>query len=137
MIVERLLKNANKITRAAFLYLESSFNDSNKKDFAQCKACALFFSKGSVCAAMNRRVSPEGSCGLFMEGFHVTRTISSYTQKELGYVETPVRCENCKWGGPGKTECRLFVKLNAQNPEIFALDAKISPKGCCNGFQKD
>lgn len=134
MNLDRLLSGTAKITRAAFLYLEPQ--DSLRPEvFAQCKSCALFERTG-LCSAMGRRVTASASCGMYMQGRRVHKPISTYTPEELGYVNTAVRCENCKWGGPGKTECRLFTKLNAQNPEIFDLDAKISPKGCCNGFQK-
>lgn len=134
MNVDRLISGAAKITRAAFLYLEPS-SPLSAGDFAQCKSCALFDRTG-FCSAMDRRVSSGASCGMYMQGQRVNKPISKYTPEDVGYVATAVRCENCKWGGPGKTECRLFTKLNTQNPDVFDLDAKISPKGCCNGFQK-
>jgi hypothetical protein len=54
------------------------------------------------------------------------------TPKESGLVRRQVRCENCKYAKNGATVCGLYVTLNNEVPEMFALDEKIEPQGCCN-----
>jgi len=117
-----------KITRDAFLYM-----DSNTRDFAQCATCWLFHSEKNRCSVLgpNVEVKPEYSCGYFGKGTSATRPPLKklFTPKEVGLVERKVRCENCTYGG--KT-CSLYDALNKAMPDKFNLDASIHPKACCN-----
>lgn len=132
MNLDRLLRRGVKLTRDAFLYLEPN---KDNKNFAQCSTCAFLLS-GDACAIMRRRVSPDASCGMYVEGKTIKEPIASYSPGEVGYIETKVRCENCKWSNKDSLECGLFKKLNTQLPQDFDLDTRVIPKGCCNAFQK-
>jgi hypothetical protein len=120
-IKEKGRGSAQKITRSAFLYLEPREEDDD--DFAQCEDCFAF--RNSKCSVMgNRKVSgSQGSCGFFV---HIARgsvpaeyLAGNLSPAETGYVERPVRCENCYYGEDGTCE-------------LFDLDERIKPFGCCN-----
>lgn len=115
-----------KVKRDAFLYL-----DGDDSRFAQCGTCVT---GRSTCKIMgNTPVSAEfGSCGFYIRGkVTLSLAIAHLTKQQTGYVERRVRCENCKFF---RTEgrCHLFYRLNRLAPEMFDLDEKVKPKGCCN-----
>jgi len=114
-----------KITRSSFLYLEGS-----DPSFAQCGSCVFGYVR---CAVMsNGKVSPiKGSCGYYEKGAPTKdRDIARLTREETGYVERPVRCENCRFYGQG--HCGLYRMLNKAFPELFDLDEKVGRYACCN-----
>lgn len=116
-----------KIKRDAFLYL-----DGTDSRFAQCGTCVTGY---NTCKIMgNTRVSVEyGSCGFYIRGRAVlTLAIANLTKTQTGYVERRVRCENCKFFNYPRSGCRLFASLNKTDPEIWDLDDRVSPHGCCN-----
>jgi len=118
-----------KIKRDAFLYLEG-----NNAKFAQCGSCALGW---STCAIMgNTRVSPvKGSCGFYIKGQPTPdRHIANLTRAQTGYVERPVRCENCRFYGQG--HCGLYRALNKNMGAIFDLDEKVDAEACCNANEE-
>jgi|GEM_PF-5260616 hypothetical protein len=116
-----------KITRSAFLYLEG-----RDDTFAQCGSCA--FGKDRCAIMGNAEVSAhDGSCNFHIKGTPTRdRNIASLTRKQTGYVERQVRCQNCKFKPDATPRCRLYAELNRKLPEIFELDERISPYGCCN-----
>jgi len=122
-------RRGKKVDRSAFLYLEPEDGDP---DFAQCGDCALYLA--GECAIMGIAVEKGWSCGFFIpdEPGRIAKTArANVTPEEAGLYKGRVRCENCRYGG---ATCALYDKLNAELPGDFALDAKISPKGCCNAF---
>lgn len=121
-----------KIKRDAFLYMAPK---EPKKEFAQCASCVHFLPKKERCALFgpNLHVPAEASCGLYLHGEpndkqEATAVVSP---KEAGFVKRKVRCENCISFDDGF--CKLYAMLNKDEPEIFDLDEKVDPQGCCNG----
>jgi hypothetical protein len=118
-----------KITRQAFLYLEGQ-----NATFAQCGSCAFGWQK---CAIMgDAKVSaPKGSCNFYIKGAPTPdRKIASLTREATGYVERPVRCENCRFYGQG--QCGLYRNLNKSMGAVFELEEKVDRHGCCNANEE-
>ena len=118
---------SQKVTRDAFLYL-------GPKGDKQCGTCRDWVSKDNRCRILGPSVNVTASmsCGLYVYGTPLrpgNPTKAIVTPEEAGLVDRKVRCENCRWGG---SECGLYKLLNEQQPDIFDLDTKIHPKGCCN-----
>jgi hypothetical protein len=129
---------ADKLTRDTFLYLDPV---PDVDDFAQCSTCSMWM-VNNLCSIHGSGVYVPGtaSCGLYIYGQPNTDpqpgdTKDIVTPTESGLVDRPVRCENCRWGGPQEYECQLFDLLNRYMPDIFELDTAIDPKGCCNAQQ--
>lgn len=118
-----------RVTRDAFLYFEPR---GNIPDHAQCSSCSLrLVTNRSACAVMGgRQVDLGGSCGFYLQGEPACpRPVAVLAREQVGYVVRQVRCENCRYGGG---ECELYKTLNQRAPEIFDLDPRIRPLGCCN-----
>lgn len=129
-----------KITRDAFLYFDPK---GDKKRFAQCATCMMWTGdKGHTCTIIGQDFPVHGvdSCGVYVHGSNhedmIGKEMALVTPKEVGFYRGKVRCENCKYL-PGKETCELYVLLNRMMPEIFDLDTKVDPHGCCNGFMSD
>lgn len=119
-----------KIQRDAFIYLEPTYA-TTKETFAQCGSCALFNRDNSLCLIMDIGVVAGGSCDFYLEGpQRFDEAYALVTPFEAGYVERQVRCENCAYAMSGR--CGLYLQLNSMFPDIFDLDPRISPYGCCN-----
>lgn len=54
----------------------------------------------------------------------------SATKEEVGYVERPVRCKNCEFGGEPK--CQWYEELNEKLGDYFEEKRSIEPGACCN-----
>jgi len=128
------------IDRSCFLYMEPRKGTYKPEEFAQCSSCMMWSDeKRSVCVIHGKDVHVGGSysCALYVNGKPMSENYAHakpyVTPKESGLVDTPVRCENCRYGNPHKMACMLFEKLNHRFPH-FNLDAKIKPNGCCNAF---
>jgi hypothetical protein len=118
-----------KIKRDAFLYLEGAGDT-----FAQCGSCIFGYTH---CAIMNgRKVSArDGSCGFYIKGHPIAQeVIAQLTSEQAGYVERPVRCENCRFYGQG--HCSLYRILNQRHAALFDLEEKVEAKGCCNANEE-
>lgn len=120
----RVPDRRTKMGRDAFLYL-----DSTSGRFAQCGTCRFGHEH---CAIMNgAKVDPEnGSCGFYIKGAPIGHPIAKMTKAEVGYVDHPVRCENCRYFDAGK--CGLYEELNREFPNQFDLDVDVHPHACCN-----
>ncbi len=123
-----------KINRDAFLYLPPTRPAAN---FAQCVVCRDWVRGDRKCVIHGPSINVPGtaSCGFFVRGITQppgTKTRPLVTPEESGLVNREVRCVNCKWGGPGRHECEFYDMLNKKLPEVFDLDIKIDPHGCCN-----
>ena len=136
--------------RSVFMYMAPPKGYAYKDSFAQCGPCRM--RAGNRCVILGSAVTIDpiiGSCGEFAmwatpDGSpepEVVRThlaeldkgIPGKTTKEMvGYVERPVRCENCYFAEDKATECEWFEKLTEAFPEYFQDDAKIEPYACCN-----
>lgn len=119
-----------KITRESFLYLEPKKGGDN---FAQCSTCKLW--TGKTCLILGKTpVSGDMSCNFYVPGTpskgSVGKELALLTPKEAGLVKRKVRCENCRSFKNGV--CLLYQTLNKANPDLFKLDEKVHPKGCCN-----
>ena len=107
-----------------------------------CDLCVIIGSQDAVDGAANR-----GSCGEYapwptpdcapdpdVVEEHAKKLATgapgSATKEEVGYVERPVRCENCLFGGAPK--CGWYEELNEKLPEYFKETRDIEPKACCN-----
>lgn len=119
-----------RIRRDAFLYL-----DGTDRNFAQCETCYDFAKQWGCCARMGYDVAVDGddTCGAYLKGTYQDQPIVKLaTPKELGFLKDEnVRCENCKYGG---ADCALYGELNETLPDMFDLDTKIKPRGCCNAW---
>jgi hypothetical protein len=127
-----------KVKRNAFLYQDPR-GDPDK--FATCETCHDFTGKSCENFAKGNTVKPTASCGLYRYGPNNRpkpgNETGTFTKAQAGYIEKPVRCENCAFGDieEGKEAyCELFEHLNKEWPAVFDLDKKIEPKGCCNAF---
>jgi len=118
-----------KIKRDAFIYLPGK-----DKEFAQCGTCWLFNAEKERCAILGPdfKVDDDDSCCLYVRGTPVKSQpiVARITPKNAGFVERPVRCENCLYGGGN--ECKLYRMLNEKFPDVFDLEISITPKSCCN-----
>lgn len=129
-------KVPKKIKRDAFLYLDPK---EPKKDFAKCKTCIMYTGKendemaGCTIHAKDVKIKGEGSCDFYVHGKTVPeqrgKEMGSVTVQESGYVERPVRCNNCR-SFDGKDKCLLYQELNKLS--FFDLDEKVNGFGCCN-----
>lgn len=137
-----------KIDRSTFLYLSPSGPDpvggEKHQDFAQCGSCMMFTGdylkkgeKDGLCTILGPDfpIQAIGSCGLYAPGpNHVdAKTMKSVPSNQAGYVERPVRCENCVDFDEKLSICHLFHRLNENEPETYELDVHVEAKGCCNG----
>lgn len=127
---------SNKIDRSTFLYLSSR---DDGEQLGQCSTCSLFLPTKQRCGIYSKddRVVANASCGLYIQGQPndkqpITNVV---TPEESGYIKGQVRCENCSWFD-GQSTCDFFVKLNQTLGDVFDLDTRVQPKGCCNAFQK-
>jgi len=122
---------AAKVKRDAFLYI-----DGKGADTGQCSSCKLWVKGADVCIIHGMHVTIKGtaSCGLYVPGKPVNAGLAQalVTPEESGLVERKVRCQNCRFAWSGATVCGLFQSLSERMPEIFDLDTKIEPQGCCN-----
>lgn len=128
-----LPEDDGKIGKEAFLYVEGNDGDDS---FAQCGSCYLWNNTTQRCAILGPSlfVDADDSCGYWLKGKpHDQQCVKRVTPEEAGFVDRPVRCENCKYGGD---ECELYKALNEALPEMFNIDTKISPYGCCNANTK-
>ena len=120
----------DKIRRDAFGYMEPK---GDNPDFAQCGGqCRDYDEHAERCAILGPSfpVPALASCIEYVEGKAQGFTIRNLcTPKEVGFVRRKVRCENCKFGGD---HCALYRRLNETLPDMFDLDEKITPRGCCN-----
>ena len=123
-----------KTDRSSFLYMEAN---PPIKDFAQCSTCQHFMPKSKKCTLFSPKdnVVAEGACGLYAQGIASDDQVitSAVTPKVAGYIVGAVRCENCSWFDKGS--CGLYETLMKKMPDVFDLNTKVSPKGCCNAFQ--
>jgi hypothetical protein len=125
-----------RVGAEAFLYL----NPEDISEFAQCSTCSMWVREENSCTIHGQYIEVPGSasCGFYIIGDPQepgTPTEAIVTPVESGLVDREVRCENCRWGGPGNYTCLFFEQLNAQLPEIFEIDTDIDPGGCCNAQQ--
>lgn len=126
-------KGADKIDRSAFVYLPPK---PPADEFAQCATC-IHFIPDHRCGifADSDRVTANASCGLYLHGKPSDKKCRAIvTPAQAGYVTGGVRCENCSWYDDG--QCGLYKTLMQQLPDVFDLDTKVDPQGCCNAFQK-
>ena len=124
------------IQRDAFLYLEPK-TSKHRKNFAQCRDCMMWTgSKHNICTIHGKAVRVTGSmsCGLYVEGDpmpdHTEDAMPLVSPRDSGLVDRPVRCENCAHANAADKTCEFYHELN--EGDLFDLDEKIDPKGCCN-----
>jgi hypothetical protein len=126
--------------RSAFGYLEP-VGDAPK--FAQCKTCVLWLKDIDRCYWLqpNDEVLEGDTCIEYVQGPPIrsedaprVRPTGALTKQEVGFVRGDVRCENCNAFDRGDKACDLFRQLNKAFPKIWALDARVKPRACCNAF---
>jgi hypothetical protein len=125
------MSQLNRVSRDAFLYLDPKHP---RDEFAQCGTCSEFMSNKGWCAILDTGVYTDSSCGFYLHGTPTDEQNPKklVSAKEAGLVHRQVRCENCKFFVSKTSICSLFVRLNNEFGNIFDLDTKVSPKGCCN-----
>lgn len=111
-----------KHTRSDFGYMEGKQGDDY---FAQCKGCR-FLTNGNRCTILLEEVSLEGACNYF------DTIVPSLNKENSGYVERPVRCENCRYFEPEQGHCHMYEEFNEEFPDLMELDHMVSSYGCCN-----
>lgn len=125
----------SKLNRTTFLYMDPK---DPEDEFAQCSTCYHFLPDSKRCLLFgeNDEVIANASCNLYVHGTPEDdrELLNSITPDAAGYLKGQVRCENCSWFNKDST-CGLYQELNKLK-DIFDLDTKVDPKGCCNGFQK-
>lgn len=124
----------SKVGRDAFLYQDP--RGSKHDDFAECQTCHDFTGKSCENFSKGNTVRPTGSCGLYHHGLGTNELLGNelgtFTKEEAGYVEHPVRCENCAYFDDEEKYCELFEELTEYFPSVFDLKKEVHPKGCCN-----
>jgi len=117
--------------RSVFLYLDPAASDDDK----QCGTC-WFWVRDDRCLIHRAHdiVKATASCCYHLYGpphRAGVRPLGLTTPKESGLVDREVRCENCLWFDDDSV-CNLFELLNRKLPDVWDLDIKVKPKGCCN-----
>jgi hypothetical protein len=120
--------------RSAFGYLEPHGSGEN---FAQCATCVAWIKPRNRCVWFSDRdkAGAGDTCNEYKPGPPVTvpaKCTKVMTPTEAGFVEGPVRCENCVSQDARRDRCMLYENLNRSLPAIWALDPHIKPKACCN-----
>ena len=125
-----------KITRDAFVFMRGR---KPYKTFAQCITCAFFNPILQRCENFgpDNVVTARGSCGVYGYGPQNTTNLpqSRITPCEAGYVERPVRCEDCRFFDPTdepQSHCDLFTQLMLMSPNVWDLDRYVVAEDCCN-----
>jgi len=79
-------------------------------------------------------IKGSASCGLYVQGTpgRGGEPMGLVTPKGSGLVRRQVRCENCRFAKNGAEVCGLYVTMNNELPELYELDERIHPQGCCN-----
>jgi len=122
-----------KIKRDAFLYY-----DGYQINFAQCGSCWLFNRREERCAVLPSvdEVLRTDSCGYWGAGEYDwnlrSMELPRFKPEEVGFVRRQVRCENCAHFDAERRVCYLYETLNKDQPDLFDLDTKVVPGGCCN-----
>jgi hypothetical protein len=133
-LIEQAQGLGDLILRDAFLYLPPK---GDPDDFAQCGSCGMFIPDQQRCwlFGADHEVVANASCGLYINGqpSNDQQPQNKVTPEQAGYNLGQVRCENCKW--LDGTTCELYVLLNEKLPQVFDLDTKVNPYGCCNAWQ--
>jgi hypothetical protein len=125
---------SSKAERSVFLYMDPASRRADE----QCGTCFFWITDDRCYIHRPKdKITASMSCcyylyGAPMRGRAVIRPHSLTTPEQSGLVDREVRCENCKWGGPGVHQCGLFTLLNKKLPDVFDLDTAIDTKGCCN-----
>jgi hypothetical protein len=111
----------------------------DKDKFAQCGSCFMFMPNKQRCSIFgkNDKVIATAACGLYVYGKpnNNQEWKTAVTPKTAGYAEGQMRCENCSWLESDNV-CGLYKSLNRKSSDIFDLETKVDPKGCCNAFNK-
>jgi hypothetical protein len=122
-----------KIKRDAFLYLDPKLPLDHT--FAQCGRCRMWLPDQERCTIIgpDTKVTADMSCGFFVPGDSAGLDPQhNVSMNDAGAVKRSVRCENCKFFDLKFSECILFVQLNNDHPDVWDLEIKVHPQGCCN-----
>jgi hypothetical protein len=126
-------ESKGKVGRDSFLYQDPR---GDADHFAECQTCHDYTGKSCENFEKGNTVSSTGSCGLYHHGKgsdkHLGNELGNYTKEEAGYVERPVRCDNCSFFDDDESYCELFETLTSKFPSVFHLETKVDPHGCCN-----
>ncbi len=126
--------------RSAFGYMEP---DPNIKEFAQCGSCAMFLRKVGRCHWLrkNDKVNDDATCIMYVQGTpnddSKAEPTGSFDPETVGFYDGQVRCENCNardFRDPYRKHCDLYVQLNRMYPNMWKLETKVEPRGCCNAW---
>jgi len=138
-VVKEGAHSPGPINRSAFLYMEPK---NGEEEHAQCCECWKWTGHDhETCVVLGKTHIPgTASCNLYEYGrpnpVFAGHEQQVYTPEEAGFVNRPVRCENCVAFMPGpdgeRGQCQLFLKLNQAVPEFFNLDTDVYHAGCCN-----
>lgn len=124
---------ARRITRSAFLYMDPV---GGCEPFAQCASCRFWRPMMRRCALFitDPDVEADATCGLYVAGRPSDYQMQNPTvwPKDAGFETRQVRCENCHWYQDREQRCHLFYSLNDHMPDVFDLDVRVHPHGCCN-----
>jgi hypothetical protein len=147
----------DKVTRAAFIYLEPKPRDDNGT-FAQCWSCRMFVPEvtgldGGRCIIHGSKVDidADDSCGFYVDwptedgepnpqvvhdhAEELAKNIpGSVTPEESGLIDDRVQCHRCAFAEAGATVCGLYRSLSRARPRIVDLDDRIKPHACCNAW---
>lgn len=123
--------SAPRRTRAAFVYEDPR---DPAGSFAECWTCRDYHPGPERCRILGPEfhVPPRATCALYVRGPADLddRPAALVTPAEANFSRERPRCENCV-SLSGET-CMLFERLNTLAPELFALDSRVHPQGCCN-----
>lgn len=131
-VINSLNKEKAKRTRDTFTYLEPK---GDKSKFAQCSTCRFWTTK--TCLILGKtEISGDMSCNFYTHGKpsadNIGKEQDNFTPKEAGLVKRQVRCENCISFDEKTSKCMFFQKLNESLSDLFNLEEKVNPQGCCN-----
>jgi len=133
--VSEVEKTKTKLKRDIFVYLDPK---EPRDQFAQCATCRMWTGKdNNTCSILGKtKVTGDMSCDLYTYGKPslslAGKEVATYTPEEVGLVKRSVRCQNCRSFDPQKSVCMLYQALNQKNADLFDLDEKVNPQGCCN-----
>ncbi|MDE2103513.1 MAG: hypothetical protein KGL39_40105, partial [Patescibacteria group bacterium] len=124
-----------RLTRDALGYVEP-LPGQDTADFAQCASCRMWTGRTCLNFGPKDRVRALGSCDNYVFGDPRPemrgQESEGTTPEQAGYVERPVRCQNCLYAEDEARKCGLYDRLNSALPELYNLDVKVGPHACCN-----
>jgi len=91
----------------------------------------------------NDVVDDDDTCIMYAQGepndYPDAESTGTFDPQTVGFFDGQVRCENCNVfddRDSKKPHCDLYVQLNRMYPDMWELDERVKPHGCCNAWSQ-